>query len=99
MDNHRDLILDTYIDYLTKYPLDEVSENQGRPRFNLDKEEWNAIIQLKKDNSLVIKEGDKGGACVIMDSNYYRDKIMLLLSDETTYKVVNNVKIEKRNSD
>ena len=76
---HRDLVLDTYVDYLTKYPLEEISENQGRHKFNLNKEEWNAIIQLKNDNSLVIKEGDKGGACVIMESDYYKDKMMLLL--------------------
>ena len=83
---HRDLVLDTYIDYLTKYPLEETLENQVRPKFNLNKEEWSAIIKLKKDNSLVIKEGDKGGACVIMDSNYYKDEITLLLSDQMTYR-------------
>ena len=90
------MVLDTYIDYLTKYPLEEISENQGRHKFNLNKEEWNAIIQLKNDNSLVIKEGDKGGACVIMESDYYKDKVMLLLSDETTYKKIENENLEEK---
>ena len=92
---HRDLVLDTYIDYLTKYPLEEILENQARPKFNLNKEEWSAIIQLKKDNNLVIKEGDKGGACVIMDSDYYKDEITAILNDQMTYKEIGNANIEK----
>ena len=93
---HRDPILDTFIDYLTKYPLEEITYNKTKkPNFNLSKEQWNAIMLLKKDNSLTIKEGGKGGACVIMDSNYYKEKIMALLNDETTYKEINNENIEK----
>ena len=94
---HRDLILDTFIDYLTKYPLEEITDGKkNKPNFNLSKEQWNAIMLLKKDNRLTIEEGDKGGACVIMDSDYYKEKIMELLNDDTTYKEINNENIEKK---
>ena len=43
-------------------------------------------MQLKNDKNLVIKEGDKGGACVIMDKNYYKEKILSLLSDKKPIK-------------
>ena len=49
---------------------------------------------MKNDNSLVIEEGDKGGAFVIMESDYYEDKMMLLLGDETTYKKIENENLE-----
>ena len=92
---HRNIILDTYIDYLTKYPLDETRQNKKKISPNLKKDEWSAIIELKKDENLIIKEGDKGGSCVIMDKIYYRDKILTLLSDTKTYTCIDNHTIEK----
>ena len=93
---NRDTILDTYIDYLTKYPFDETYQNKKKKISpNLKKDEWSAIIDLKKDDNLIIKEGDKGGACVIMDKIYYRDKMLALLNDAKTYKCINKNTIEK----
>ena len=98
---NRDTILDTYIDYLTKYPFDETYQNKKKKISpNLKKDEWSAIIDLKKDDNLIIKEGDKGGACVIMDKIYYRDKMLALLNDTKTYKCINqtqyrNLKVSK----
>ena len=43
----------------------------------------------------MIKEGDKGGSCVIMDKIYYRDKILTLLSNTKTYTCIDNHTIEK----
>ena len=78
---NRDPILDTYIDYLTKYPLDDLVLQQKPIRSNLTKKEWNAVQQLKNQNDIIIKQSDKGGACVVMDKDYYHGKMMELLND------------------
>ena len=46
-------------------------------------------MDLKNDEDLIIKESDKGSACV-MDKEYYKNKIELMLQDESTYKEINN---------
>ena len=71
---HRDPILDTYIDYLSNCPLEELAKESKNSEFNLNKDEWNAIMELKKDESLIIKESDKGGAWFIMDREFYNQK-------------------------
>ena len=40
----------------------------------------------KNDRNLVIKEGDKRGACAIMDKNYNKDNILSLLSPQKPTK-------------
>ena len=92
---HRNIILDSYIDYRTKYPFEETCQNKGKILPNLKKDQWSAIIGLKQDENLIVKEGDKGGSCVIMEKIYYRDKILTLPSDTKTYKSINNNTIEK----
>ena len=44
----------------------------------ISKEERKALRDLKNDNSIIIKEADKGGATVIMDKTFCRSKIQLL---------------------
>ena len=41
---------------------------------------------LKENTSIIIKEADKGGAVVIMDKNYYKDKVLEQLNDTDYYK-------------
>ena len=48
--------------------------------------EWEGIMKLKKDDNVVIKECDKGGACVIMDAKFYYEKMCNILDDKETYK-------------
>ena len=43
-------------------------------------------MQLENDRNLVIKEGEKGGACVRMDTNFYRGMILSSLSDKKLIK-------------
>jgi hypothetical protein len=45
---------------------------------NLCRNERQALFRLKSDKSIVIKEADKGNAVVILDREYYRDKILHL---------------------
>ena len=44
------------------------------------------FLNLKKDKTLVIKESDKGRACIIIDEPFYNDKISEMLNDRETYK-------------
>ena len=87
---NRDPVLDTYTDFLTTYPLEELAEKQSVVKDNLTKAEWNGINELKNNSNIVIKESDKGGACVIMDAEFYDKKMSEMTNDENTYKKLDN---------
>ena len=59
---------------------------------NLTKQERLALKELKDNPSIVIKKADKGGNLVIMDVDFYRNKLVLEdhLSSSTYRKVENN---------
>ncbi|CAI9726109.1 Hypothetical predicted protein [Octopus vulgaris] len=44
-----------------------------------------ALLILKNDNSILLKEADTGEAIVIMDKDYYKDKILEIVPDKTYY--------------
>ena len=52
---HRDLVLDTYVDYITKYPFEDILKNKQKVTPNLKKGEWEDLTKLKKDNNLIKK--------------------------------------------
>ena len=70
---NRNITLDNYIDFLTKYPLEELL-SKDTIRSNLTREEQNALKELKDDSEIIIFEADKGGAVVVMDRAYYAIK-------------------------
>ena len=45
-------------------------------------------MNLEKDETIIIKTADKGGATVIMHKTYYGDKILELLTDAENYKQI-----------
>ena len=53
----------------------------------MSKDDRQALKKLKNDESTVIKEADKGGAVVIMDSAHYEQMIYKQLEDKNTYNV------------
>ena len=53
---------------------------------NVSKQEWKAIDQLKKDDSIMILPADKGRITVIMNKSEYEEKCEQLLKEEKTYK-------------
>jgi hypothetical protein len=53
---------------------------------NFSKKEWKFIKNLQNDNTLTIKEADKGSSLVIMDSDYYKEKNLNILTYQTAYK-------------
>ena len=62
---------------------------------NLTMEEHRAIKQLREDQSRVILTADKGVAMVIMDKQDYMDKVLNLLSDTSTHRILNKDPINK----
>ena len=81
----KDQDLDTYIDTLTKFPINKIPCKQ-----NLSRREKEALRNLKQDDSIILKEADKGGAIVLMDKLYYRDKVLEQLNDDEYYKKTNS---------
>ena len=55
---------------------------------NISNHEWQDILNLKKNKDIVIKETDKGGAVVIINTKHHLKMIRDYLNDETTYKIV-----------
>ena len=56
---------------------------------NISKNEWEAIKSLKENDSIVIKEADKGGAVVVMNKTHCYIMVVKVLQDEVTYKKTN----------
>ena len=56
---------------------------------NISKNKWETIKSLKENDSIVIKEADKGGAVVVMNKTHYYNMAVKILQDEVTYKKTN----------
>ena len=52
----------------------------------LSKEEWEALNDLRKDDSIIITRSDKGNGVVIVNKLDYLNKMKQLISDETKFK-------------
>ena len=50
------------------------------------KEEWEALNDLRKDDSIIITRPDKGNGVVIINKLDYLNKMKQLISDETKFK-------------
>ena len=67
--------------------MNSTSLNRSKqPESNLTSKQWNCINQLKNNNSIVIKEADKGGAVVIMNKEHHMRMVYSQLHDGVTYK-------------
>lgn len=49
-------------------------------------EQWEALNDLRKDNSIITAKPDKGNGIVIINRIDYLNKMKLLISDEATWK-------------
>ena len=61
----------------------------------LTSEEKLALINLKKDRSIVVCKPDKGQDVTIMNTSDYMDKINKILSNETIFKQIDHDKTLK----
>ena len=53
---------------------------------NLSYDERTALQDLKQDDTIVIKEADKGSVVVILDKAFYRNQMLSTLSNTSIYK-------------
>ena len=63
-------------------------EENFKSKSNISKHEWQDIINLKKNKDIIIKEADKSGAVVIMNTKHRLKMISDHLNDQTAYKMV-----------
>ena len=67
--------------------------NTHQRKSNIHETEREAISRLTKDESIIIKEADKGGAVVIMEKQYYKKIMLTHLADKDTYVKQDNYQI------
>lgn len=75
--------LSTSMNYLENIPLKPDGSRVRKSNISLN--ERKAIKSLKSDKSIIIKEADKGSTVVIMDKEYYLEKILNMLNNSDTY--------------
>ena len=68
--------------------IENLTPNLVSYKSNFTEEERNALKSLKKHNNLIFKTADKGGGWVIMDKEYYRDKLVMPHLLSNVYKEV-----------
>ena len=70
---NRNKTLDIVVDFLNNQKFDNtVTKNKS----NISKSEWEATKSLKENDSIIIKEADKGGAVVVMNKSHYYNMII-----------------------
>ncbi|CAF4206002.1 unnamed protein product [Rotaria sordida] len=65
--------------------------NKNKKIINVNKNELIALKCLIKDQNIVIMKADKGFACVIMDKDHYKSKVIELLLTGTSFKKMNEL--------
>ena len=72
--------------FLSKMEHELFSFLPGKPQsYNLTKEEWQALKNLKEDRSIIIKPADKGSSVVVWDREDYLAEGYKQLNDESIY--------------
>ena len=77
---------DIVVNYLNNQNFDNAATKN---KSNISKNEWKAIKSLKENDSMVIKEADKGGSVVVMNKTHYYNIVVKILQDEETYEKTN----------
>ena len=83
----RNKTLDTYISH-TKEMCKSIPKENKQTKHNITQERRNAIKSLAEDTSIIIKEADKSGGIVLMNTDFYKRKIIEMLIDESYYSHV-----------
>jgi hypothetical protein len=81
-DRGRNPSMDVAIDFLRNQPTRQPNE---KSKYNVSLHERKAITLLQQKDNIIIKEADKGSAIVVMDKDYYQEKINDVLNDSDTY--------------
>ena len=80
-----DQYLSVFLESISNLHETENNEHGKKRQTNINSAEEIALKTLKEDSSIIIKQADKGGATVVMDKTYYKNKILQLLEDRETY--------------
>jgi len=84
---HRNNTLDQYIN-VTRTLCLQHSQMENDTKHNISLKERKAIDLLAEDKSITIKEADKGGGIVIMNTDFYKRKLLAMLNDVEYYKQI-----------
>ena len=71
--------------------LNLIKEN--KIKHNISKKERSALFELRKMKDIIIKNSDKGGCIVVMNTDDYLFKINSMLNDISTYTPLNDINI------
>ena len=77
----------------------QVLSNAKPPKSNLTKDETESFQKLQGYDDIIVLSADKGNCTVVMDKSDYDSKLLVLLNDFATYKIVTknpNLATEKR---
>ena len=74
----RNAALNKYINAIEEFP--KTKKNNSNLKQNLSKSEYNAIKALRNDQSIVIKEADKGGTTVILNKEHYQEMVETIIN-------------------
>ena len=83
----RNAALDEFITRTKNFPLSSLPTEK---KYNITLDERNALTSLQNDPTIIIKEADKGNGIVIMNTSFYRDKMLEMLANDSFYKTTND---------
>ena len=82
-DKGREPWLDLYVEEVIRSVMDGLRKNVGS---NLSKGEEDAILELLKDEEIIIRPADKGSGIVVMNTSDYFDGLRKEVNDPSTYR-------------
>ena len=77
----------TFVD-CARAKITQILKRASPPPDNLTSQERKAISELKSCDDIIILEANKGNCTVVMNKSDYTTKMMALLNDKKTYKVL-----------
>ena len=82
-DFNRNTALDNFISKVEDFPKTKLLNNKKQ---NLTERESKAMKALKNDDTIIIKEADKGGATVIKNKQHYKEMVHSIITDTEYYE-------------
>ena len=84
----REELLDNFVLNTINIPLEPIEKSNVKRNISIS--EQKTITALASDETIIIKQADKGGAIVIMDKEFYRRQVEKLLFDNEYYQKLDN---------
>jgi len=86
----RNAALNSFVKRVENIPLANASTEPGTTKSNINQRERTSIKSLSSDPNIIIKEADKGGAVVIMNTKHYKEMSENILNDTDYYEILQN---------